>query len=110
MKKPMIDIAFDLMAKKKKPVTFLKIWDEVSQVSGLDEQQAEDNIAEFYTDISLDERFVHMPENKWDLRSRHKFEEVVIDTNSLIIDEEDDEDESYIEDEEATPKQPADEY
>lgn len=109
MKKPMIDVAFDLMAKKKKPVTFLKIWEEVSQVSGLNEQQAEDNIAQFYTDISLDERFVHMPENKWDLRSRHKYEEVVVDTNSLLIDEEED-DSNYTEEEEAAPKETAEEF
>ena len=30
MKKSMIDIAFDLLSKKKKPVMFLKLWDEVT--------------------------------------------------------------------------------
>ena len=48
MKKPMVDIAFDLMSKKKKPVLFLKLWEEVAQIDGLTPQQADDNIAQFY--------------------------------------------------------------
>lgn len=58
MKKAMIDIAFDLMKTKKKAVTFLKIWEEVCQIAGFTKQQEEDNIAQFYSDLSLDDRFV----------------------------------------------------
>ncbi len=94
MKKSMIDVAFDLVSKKKKPATFLKIWEEVSQMVGLTPEQEEDNIAQFYTDLSLDERFVHVGDNKWDLRSRHTYNEVVVDTSSIII-EESEEDESF---------------
>lgn len=110
MKKPMVDVAFDLMSKKKKPVTFLKIWEEVSQVMGLNEQQAEDNIAQFYTDIAIDGRYVHMGDNKWDLRSRHTFNEVVVDTDSLIIDDSDDEDVDYDGEEEVAVKDTNEEY
>ena len=101
MKKPMVDIAFDLMSKKKNPVLFLKLWEEVAQIDGLTPQQADDNIAQFYMDLGLDNRFVHMGENKWDLRSRHTFNEVVVDTDALIIDENDgEEDELELLDEE----------
>lgn len=95
MKKSMIDIAFDLLSKKKKPVSFLKLWEEVAQIEGLTQQQSEDNIAQFYTDMSIDNRFAHMGENKWDLRSRHTYSEVVIDTDALLIDESFDEDEDF---------------
>ena len=44
-----------------------------------------------------------MGENKWDLRSRHTFSEVVIDTDEIMVDENDDDedfdDEAMIEDE-----------
>ncbi|MEF9962275.1 MAG: DNA-directed RNA polymerase subunit delta [Erysipelotrichaceae bacterium] len=109
MKKPMIDVGFELMTKKKKQTTFLKLWEEVSQAMGLDEQQAEDNIAQFYTDIALDNRFVHMGDNKWDLRSRHTFKEVVVDTDALIIDDEND-DLEYEKEEEIAIKEPSDDY
>ena len=34
MKKSMVDVAFDLMTRKKKPVVFLKLWQEVSEIMG----------------------------------------------------------------------------
>lgn len=95
MKKSMIDVAFDLVSKKKKPATFLKIWEEVSQMVGLTPEQEEDNIAQFYTDLSLDDRFVHVGDNKWDLRSRHTYNEVVVDTSAIIIEEGEEEDEPF---------------
>ena len=33
-----------------------------------------------------------MADNKWDLRSRHTYDEVVIDTDAIMIDEMSDED------------------
>ena len=35
-------------------------------------------------------RFVNVLENKWDLRSRHTYNESVVDTSSIIIDEDSD--------------------
>ena len=69
MKKSMVDVAFDLMTRKKKPVVFLKLWQEVSEIMGFTPAQEEENIAQFYGDLSLDDRFVNVLENKWDLRS-----------------------------------------
>lgn len=96
--KSMINIAYELMVKKRKPVTFLKLWEDVATMMGFTEQQEEDNIAQFYNDVSFDERFVCIGDNKWDLRSRHTFNESVVDTDELII-EEGDEDGVYIEEE-----------
>lgn len=104
MGQPMVDIAYDLMSKKKKEVLFIKLWEEVSQIKGLSQTQADDLIAQFYTDISLDDRFVHLKDNKWDLRSRHKFEDVVIDTDAILVDD-DEEDEDIIESEASEKKE-----
>ena len=52
----------------------------------------QDNIAQFYSDLSLDDRFVNVGENKWDLRERHTYHEVVVDTEEILIDEEADDD------------------
>ena len=98
MKKSMISVAYDLLKKKRVPVTFLKLWKEVSQVIGFNEQQEEDNIAQFYSDLSLDDRFVNVGDNKWDLRSRHTYSEVVVDTEDIIIDEDVEEEEIELND------------
>ena len=46
--------------------------------------------SQFYGDLSLDDRFVNVLENKWDLRSRHTYNVSVVDTSSIIIDEDSD--------------------
>ena len=92
MKKSMVDVAYDLMSTKKKAIVFLKLWEEVCQVMAFTKQQEEDNIAQFYSDLSLDDRFVYVGENKWDLRERHTYHEVVVDTEEILIDEEADDD------------------
>ena len=92
MKKAMIDIAFDIMKPKKKAVVFLKIWEEVCQIAGFTKEQEEENIAQFYSDLSLDDRFVCVGSNRWDLRERHTYNEVVVDTEDILIDEESDDD------------------
>ena len=92
MKKSMVDVAYDLMSTKKKAIVFLKLWEEVCQVMAFTKQQEEDNIAQFYSDLSLDDRFVNVGENKWDLRARPTYHEVVVDTEEILIDEEADDD------------------
>lgn len=104
MGQPMVDIAYDLMSKKKKEILFIKLWEEVSQIKGLTQAQADDLIAQFYTDISLDDRFVHLKDNKWDLRSRHKFEDVVIDTDAILVDDDEEEDDEIIDEEDSEKK------
>ena len=50
----------------------------------------EENESLFYTNITLDGRFITVGENRWDLRSRHKFDEVHIDMNDIYADDEED--------------------
>lgn len=98
----MVDIAFDLMNKKKKPVDFYKLWEEVAQIKGFSEEERDENESLFYTNITLDGRLITVGENRWDLRSRHKFADVHIDMNAIYADEEEeseeDDDDGLIED------------
>lgn len=94
MARSMIDVAHELLTKKKKPTPFLKIWSEVSSIEGLTPAQQEDRIAQFYSDLCLDSRFVNMGENKWDLRTRHTLSEVMVDTDDLLVDDSDEEEET----------------
>ena len=36
----MLDIAYDLMTKKKKEVDFYKLYDEVTEIKGFNEEEA----------------------------------------------------------------------
>lgn len=54
----MVDVAFELMSKKKSAVNFFKLWEEVCQMKKFDEQQQADKESLFYTNITLDGRFI----------------------------------------------------
>ncbi|MBR4421528.1 MAG: DNA-directed RNA polymerase subunit delta, partial [Erysipelotrichaceae bacterium] len=69
----MADIAYDILKRKKRAVQFLKMWDEVSKTSGSSQ------VGQFYSDLTLDPRFVCLKDNKWDLVERRKYEESHID-------------------------------
>ncbi|MEF9968033.1 MAG: DNA-directed RNA polymerase subunit delta, partial [Longicatena sp.] len=109
MKKAMIDEAYDLMSKKKKAIVFVKLWEEVAQIMAFTQAQEEDNIAQFYSDLSLDDRFVNVGNNKWDLRERHTYKEAVIDTSDILIETDDDSDDYSDDSEEETEKKPKEE-
>ena len=97
----MVDIAYELMTKKKKGVAFNKLWEEVSQIMGYNSSVAEKKIAQFYTTIMLDKRFVNLGNNLWDLTSRHTYDETHFDTSSIEIEDlEIDDEEELIEEEE----------
>lgn len=85
----MVDVAYELMSKKKSAVNFYKLWEEVCQMKKFDDIQKDDKESLFYTNITLDGRFITVGENNWDLRSRHKFSDVHIDMNDIYADEED---------------------
>lgn len=96
----MVDIAYELMTKKKKGVAFNKLWEEVSQMMGYNQNVAQKKIAQFYTTMMLDKRFVSLGNNLWDLTSRHTYDETHFDTSSIEMEDLENEDEDLIEDEE----------
>ena len=99
MEKSNLDVAFELVSKKKNPVVFSKLWEEVSQIQGLSEEEAKKRASKFYTALSLDCLFITLGDNTWDLRSRYTFDKVHIDMNEVYSDEADEvEDEDRSED------------
>ncbi len=93
VQKSNLDIAYELVLKKKAPVEFNKLWQEVSQIQGFSEEEANAKIGKFYTNLSLDGRFITLGENTWDLRERYVFEKVHIDMNDVYRDVEEEADE-----------------
>jgi DNA-directed RNA polymerase subunit delta len=89
-KRSMTDVAYNFMKDTNKEVTFDKLWTSVCQELALTQDQAKLRIAQFYTQLIIDGRFVTLGENVWDLRERCTFDKVHIDMNDVYV--EDDED------------------
>lgn len=87
------DIAYRLMLKKKKERNFYELWEDVkaelAKVAAPEElENIEEDISFFYTNLTLDGRFVCVGENKWNLRERVTFDKVHIDMNEIYVEEE----------------------
>jgi DNA-directed RNA polymerase subunit delta len=100
--KSMLDVAYELMTKTHKEVTFTDLYDQIAKTLAMNDDEKKSHIGEFYTELTLDGRFVALTDNGWDLRARHTYDKVHIDVNDVYSDvEEGDEDEEDEEEEKA---------
>ena len=90
------DIAYRLMSKKKKERNFYDLWEEVKAewakvVDPEELENIDEDISFFYTNLTLDGRFVNVGDNKWNLRERVTFDKVHIDMNDIYAEEDEEE-------------------
>lgn len=85
---PMAEASLVVLEEAGKDLTFQELFQKVIKHLELDESTATKRIAKMYSDLTLDKRFISLPDNKWDLRKRHRLEDVLIDTSDIIEDEE----------------------
>ncbi|WP_121663914.1 DNA-directed RNA polymerase subunit delta [Metabacillus litoralis] len=72
----MVEVAYELFLEARKPYVFSDLVKEVADLLGLTQQQVEDKIAQFYTDINIDGRFICVGENMWGLRTWYPYEQI----------------------------------
>jgi len=82
----MKDVAYSILKDKKEPITFADLFKDVTNKLELTPDEAKQKIAYFYTDITLDGRFVDLKDNTWDLRERQTYDKVHIDMNDVYSD------------------------
>jgi DNA-directed RNA polymerase subunit delta len=98
--KSMLDVAYTIMSKSKKEMTFADLYDQIAKELAMNDDEKKSHLGEFYTELTLDGRFVALTDNGWDLRARHTYDKVHIDVNDVYSDvEEGDEDEEDEEEE-----------
>ncbi len=64
----LIEMAYELLNSQKQPASFKEIMDEITATLGLTEEEVRAKIAQFYTDLNIDGRFLSLGENRWGLR------------------------------------------
>ena len=82
--------AYDIVVKHGDALPFATLWNAVCEELGLTEEDRINRVSYFYTQLTLDGRFVTLGENVWDLRIRHTFDKVHIDMNEIYTEEEED--------------------
>jgi DNA-directed RNA polymerase subunit delta len=87
-RKSFVDTAYELVVKNGDSLPFATLWNGVCEELGLTEEDRVNRVAYFYTQLTLDGRFVTLGENVWDLRIRHTFDKVHIDMNEVYSEDE----------------------
>ncbi len=90
--KSMLTVAYEILKNSNSPVEFTKLVGMVGEQLGISQETLKSKIAQFYTNLSLDGRFVVLSDNYWELRERVPFEKVHIDMNDAYIDADEEED------------------
>jgi DNA-directed RNA polymerase subunit delta len=113
----MVDLALEILKSAKQPLPFQDIVDQLREIKELPEEEIEERIARFYTNMNLDGRFISVGENHWGLRNWYPFDQKEEDIEvpkakrkkkkpdddedeyeDEVYDDEDDEDDDYEED------------
>ena len=82
----MIDTAYSILAASEGPISFKELWEKIKAALEIGPDEEASRIGHFYTDISLDGRFVEGKDNTWNLRSRTPYDNVHIDMSDVYTD------------------------
>ncbi|MGJ7910919.1 DNA-directed RNA polymerase subunit delta [Neobacillus sp. LXY-1] len=64
----LIELAYEFMKNSKQPISFHELVQEISSAADMSEQEIRSRLAQFYTDLNIDGRFLALGENRWGLR------------------------------------------
>ena len=80
-KESMIDLAYKILSESNEPVAFGDLWGKIKTELEIGPDEEQTRIGHFYTDLSLDGRFVQDGDYTWNLRSGTLFDKTRIDTS-----------------------------
>lgn len=81
------DLTEMILRENNKPMNTPSIFKKICDLLELGEEEYQNKIGDYYTSLTTDKRFILLDSAKWDLKEKHKVE--------IVLDEEDEDDESY---------------
>src|SRR5690625_5283690 len=78
----MIELAILILEKNKKALNYKDIFEEIADMKDLPEDERVDYLAQFYTDLNLDGRFLTLGAGDWGLKRSVERREEKANTNS----------------------------
>ena len=100
------DIAYLILERESVGINTLDLFTKIINVLELPNTTIEDKIADFYTSMATDKRFI-LVDGIWDLRKRHTSDKIIVDDGE---DEEEEDNLEYRDDVEITEDEYGDEY
>ncbi|SEO22790.1 DNA-directed RNA polymerase subunit delta [Amphibacillus marinus] len=72
----MIELATMVLEREKKAMNYLDIFNKVAEIKGFSEEEKEAFIAQFYTDLNLDGRFLTLGAGQWGMKVWYPVEQI----------------------------------
>ena len=95
------DITNLILEESKKSINTADLFKKIIKLLELPESTFENKIADYYTALATDKRFILLEDGTWDLKSNHKVKVIIEDIEEEIEEEhEDDEDLEILDDRE----------
>ncbi|WP_040206934.1 DNA-directed RNA polymerase subunit delta [Neobacillus jeddahensis] len=64
----LIEMAFEYLKTSKQPISFNELVSEIKAAAKISDEEIRTRLAQFYTDMNIDGRFLSLGENRWGLR------------------------------------------
>lgn len=75
-KMSMLELAKEVLLAEKKALDFKDIFSRVAELKEYTNEQKDDLLAQFYTDLNVDGRFITLGSNMWGLKRWYPFEQM----------------------------------
>ncbi|GED01530.1 DNA-directed RNA polymerase subunit delta [Bacillus atrophaeus] len=80
----LVEIAHEMFSDSKKPVPFQELLNEIASLLGVKKEDLGDRIAQFYTDLNIDGRFLALSDQTWGLRSWYPYDQLDEETQPTV--------------------------
>ncbi|RKQ31552.1 DNA-directed RNA polymerase subunit delta [Oceanobacillus halophilus] len=71
----MLELASVILKDERKALEFQELFKRIADIKGLTQEEKEDYIAQFYTDLNVDGRFTTLGSNMWGLKRWYPIEQ-----------------------------------
>ncbi len=71
-----VDLTYAVLEETKETKTFAELVAELQALIGLSEEEMKTHLAQYYTDMNIDGRFLILGENRWGLREWYPVEQI----------------------------------
>jgi DNA-directed RNA polymerase subunit delta len=64
----LMEMAYEYLQNSRQPIAFADLLQEIKKAAGISDEEIRTRLAQFYTDINVDGRFLSLGSNRWGLR------------------------------------------
>lgn len=108
---PMVDLAYELLKQTEDPVYYRDLMKKIAEIKGFNEETMLSYMAQLYTEINIDGRFICVGPSLWGLKERHTLEQATDAAVAASVRDDDYfDDEEYSEEEEEDALEDIEDY